>query len=65
MKTSFVSILTVICVLTLPACVNAQKIPQVGYVFPAGGKAGTTVDVRLGGYGWTPDMEYFVLNRGV
>ena len=27
----------------------AQKAPAVGYVFPAGGKAGTTVEVILGG----------------
>jgi hypothetical protein len=40
--------------------VHAQKAPDAGYVFPAGGKAGTTIDVRLGGYDWTPDMEFFV-----
>ncbi len=27
---------------------------------PAGGQAGTTVDVVLGGYDWTPDVELFV-----
>jgi hypothetical protein len=32
----------------------------VGYVFPPGGKAGTTVNVQLGGYDWTPDMQFFV-----
>lgn len=39
---------------------HAQKPPEVGYIFPSGGKAGTTVEVRLGGYDWTPDMDYFV-----
>jgi hypothetical protein len=39
---------------------RAQKAPDAGYVFPAGGKAGTTVEVKLGGYDWTPDMEFFV-----
>src|SRR6185503_10627181 len=38
----------------------AQKAPEVGYVFPPGGKAGTTVDVKLWGYDWTPDLQYFV-----
>ena len=43
----------------------AQRTPEVGYVFPAGGKAGTTVEVRLGGFDWTPDMDYFTLNPRV
>ncbi len=51
------------------ACVTpparAQKAPEAGYIFPAGGKAGATVDVRLGGYDWTPDMEYFVHDQRV
>jgi hypothetical protein len=40
--------------------VRAQRALEAGYVFPAGGKAGTTVDVVLGGYNWTPDVEYIV-----
>ncbi len=43
----------------------AQRAPELGYVFPPGGKAGTTVEVRLGGYDWTPDMDYFVLDPRV
>ena len=39
---------------------NAQLVPEIGYVYPAGGRAGTTVDVVLGGYDWTPDMQLFV-----
>ena len=41
----------------------AALAPESGYVFPPGGKAGTTVEVRLGGYDWTPDMQFFVLDR--
>ena len=41
------------------------KAPEPGYVFPAGGKAGTTVDVHLGGYDWTPDVQLFVLDPRV
>ncbi len=45
--------------------VSAQKAPELGYVFPAGGRAGTTVEVRLGGYDWTPDLQLFVHDRRV
>jgi hypothetical protein len=37
-----------------------QQAPSIGYMYPAGGQAGTTVDVVLGGYDWTPDIEVFV-----
>ncbi|NQV22990.1 MAG: hypothetical protein HQ518_01375 [Rhodopirellula sp.] len=39
---------------------DAQQAPSIGYMFPPGGQAGSTVDVVLGGYDWTPDMELFV-----
>ncbi len=39
---------------------SAQLAPEIGYVLPAGAQAGTTVDVTLGGYDWTPDMQLFV-----
>ncbi len=38
------------------------KAPEPGYVYPSGGKAGSTVDVHLGGYDWTPDLQFFVLD---
>ena len=38
----------------------AQKAPGAGYAFPAGGKAGTTIEVQLGGYDWTPDVQFLV-----
>ncbi|WP_373652950.1 PPC domain-containing protein [Schlesneria sp. DSM 10557] len=38
----------------------AQLAPEIGYVHPAGGQVGSTVDVVLGGYDWTPDMQLFV-----
>jgi hypothetical protein len=53
------------CAIAVPVPAPAQLAPEVGYVFPAGGKAGTTVEVRLGGYDWTPDMQFFVLDRRV
>ena len=39
---------------------SAQLVPEIGYVYPSGGRAGTTVDVVIGGYDWTPDMQLFV-----
>lgn len=38
----------------------AQKAPEMGYVYPPGGRAGTTIDVMLGGFDWTGDMQVFV-----
>lgn len=38
----------------------AQLAPEIGYAHPAGARIGTTVDVILGGYDWTPDMQLFV-----
>ncbi len=55
--------LAVLVSLALPAW--AQLAPDLGYVFPAGGKAGTTVEVRLGGYDWTPDMQFFAIDPRV
>ncbi|MEX2285795.1 MAG: PPC domain-containing protein [Planctomycetaceae bacterium] len=45
----------------------AQKAPdpEIGYIFPPGGKAGTTVDVRLGAVDWTPDTQILVLDPRV
>ncbi len=36
------------------------KAPEVGYIYPPGGKAGTTVNVHLAGFDWTPDLQFFV-----
>lgn len=38
----------------------AQQPPSIAYMFPAGGRAGETTEVVLGGYDWTPDMQLFV-----
>ncbi|TXT19303.1 MAG: peptidase domain-containing protein, partial [Planctomycetota bacterium] len=45
---------------TQAATGRAQLVPEIGYVHPSGGQVGTTVDVTLGGYDWTPDMQLFV-----
>src|SRR5438876_7124902 len=60
MKVFLPGFLTLVALLSTSSSARAQKAPEAGYIFPTGGKAGTTVEVRLGGYDWTPDMEYFV-----
>src|ERR1700694_2249309 len=52
-------------ILALAPCARAPKAPEARSIFPAGGKTGTTVEVRLGGYDWTPDMEFFVHDKRV
>ncbi len=53
--------LNALLIIALLGQVAAQNVrPQIGYVYPPGGRAGTTVDVQLGSYDWTPDMQVFV-----
>ena len=47
-----------ICLVDRATC-QAQLAPEIGYVHPAGIQAGTTTEVTLGGYDWTPDMQLF------
>jgi hypothetical protein len=42
---------------------EAQHAPGIGYMFPSGGQPGETVEVLLGGYDWTPDMQLFAYDR--
>jgi hypothetical protein len=55
-----VSVVVALILLSAPFRANAQQVPAIGYMYPSGGQAGSTVDVVLGGYDWTPDMELFV-----
>jgi len=43
----------------------AQKAPELGYAFPPGARAGTTVEVALGGYDFTPETDFFCHTPGV
>ncbi len=55
-----------ICVLWMVITTGVVEVPlwaqapEVGHTFPAGGKAGTAVTVQLGGYDFTPDIDYFL-----
>ncbi|MBM3979363.1 MAG: hypothetical protein FJ304_03595 [Planctomycetes bacterium] len=53
------SLLASLTLLALAPCAFAQKAPEAGYVYPPTGKAGTTVNVVLGVYDATPDMQFF------
>jgi hypothetical protein len=41
------------------------QAPQLGYVFPPAVERGTTTDVQLGGYDFTPDLQFFVYATGL
>ena len=45
---------------SIVATAQAQLAPEIGYMYPSGGRAGETVEVVLGGYDWTPDTQVFV-----
>jgi hypothetical protein len=45
--------------IALAASAAAQLAPGIGYMFPPGGRPGETVEVVLGGYDWTPDIQLF------
>lgn len=54
--------LTVLLAAGFPRLAHAQKAPELGYVFPPGVAAGSGSDVRLGGFDFTPDLEFFAEN---
>lgn len=51
---------TAALVLAAVQTADAQTPPSIGYMFPSGAAAGQTIEVVLGGYDWTPDMQLFV-----
>ena len=54
--------IVLVALLALGPRVDAQLAPALGYVYPPGAAAGSTIDVRLGGYDLTPDAEYLVVD---
>lgn len=47
------------CSILLTGSALAQTPPEIAYVYPPTVVAGRTTDVRIGGYNWTPDMQFF------
>lgn len=45
--------------LILTSNAAGQKPPSLGYVYPPVIRAGATTEVKLGGYDFTPDMQFF------
>lgn len=56
---SSVALLITLILFNLPQVALGQHPPAIGYMFPPGGQAGQTIEVMLGGYDWTPDMQLF------
>lgn len=45
----------------LPGSARGQNaVPRIGYVYPPAVTAGTTTEIQLGGYDWTPDIQVIV-----
>jgi hypothetical protein len=61
----FVSRLLSALLSVAPLAAFGELPPEIGYVFPAGGRAGETRDVVLGGYDWTADIEILPHDPGV
>lgn len=59
MKRKLATLLTALLFVSHSQSVFGQHPPGIGYMFPPGGQAGQTVEVVLGGYDWTPDMQLF------
>lgn len=53
-----VGLLTIFLVVS--ALVAQQPPGGDSYIFPPGGKAGTSIDVHLGGADWTPDTQFLI-----
>ena len=65
MMNNLAQLLTTLVLISLPQVARAQHPPGIGYMFPPGGQAGQTIEVILGGYDWTPDMQLFVHDRRI
>lgn len=62
---SFTSLLGLLLAMVCGHYAEAQKAPQLGYMYPPVLKAGETNNVQLGGYDFTPDMQWFFYQSGV
>lgn len=54
--------LAVAALLLFPSVSLAQKAPEMGYIYPSAFQSDSTVEVQLGGFDWTPDMDILVFD---
>lgn len=60
-----ISLLGLCSILLCSPFAQAQKGPQLGYMYPPVLKAGQANQVQLGGYDFTPDLHWFFYHPGV
>jgi hypothetical protein len=66
MKTpSIVCCSFVFAVILTSTHLHAQIAPGVAYVFPPAIERGQTTNVKLGGYDFTPDLQFFVHDKSI
>lgn len=53
------------CLVLITSSAFAQKAPEAVYSYPGGGRAGETIEVRLGAYDMTPDVQFFLSDAHV
>lgn len=51
--------------LALPCVAHGQKAPRIGYVYPAGGRQGTTFEVMLGGQNLVGAYQVYFSGKGL
>jgi len=54
------AIIVALVLLSTAPSAFAQTPPEIAYIYPPGGAPGSTVEVTLGGFNWTPDIQLFV-----
>ncbi len=62
---TFWPVIVLCSLLAVVPAANAQQAPSLGYAFPPAVSPGTTVEIALGGYDFTPDMQFFALDNRV
>lgn len=59
------NVLTLGLLFLFPVTALAQTAPKLGYIFPPAIPVGSQIDVKLGGFDFTPDTQFIVLSDKV
>ena len=65
MKYSYFVVLCVLIVVSFYSTTTTAQQPKIGYFFPPAVQRGTSADVAIGGYDFTPDMQFFVYDEQI